>query len=268
MNIDIKQEIKKIVLNTQNFKYTFLKKHPNSKYSLDFIIDEILYFLKSGVSYRMLRSKANFRTIHYYHSKFVKHNIFFKLYKKIRNIYINKYYTNKDAILLIDSTIINNKFGINKIGRNKFYKNKKSTKISLMTDNHGFPLSILFMKGNYHDTCLFEKHIKDACVLFPKSNKKIIADKAYASHHNYALLKQKNIEHIIPPRKNMKIYHSYTYDKNEYIKRTIIENIFARLKINRRLSFRYEKFLRNFSSFVFLAFSYISINIGKNTNVH
>ena len=59
----------------------------------------------------------------------------------------------------IDSTIIYNKYGINKIGRNKFYKNKNTTKISLMTDINGFPLSIFFMKGNYHDNSVFNKHI-------------------------------------------------------------------------------------------------------------
>ena len=106
---------------------------------------------------------------------------------------------------MVDSTIIYNKNGNNKIGRNKFYKNKKVTKISLMTDINGFPLSIFFMKGNYHDNSVFTKHIKDACILLPKKNKKIMADKAYSSNKNYELLNDKNIKHIIPPRKNMKM---------------------------------------------------------------
>ena len=165
--------------------------------------------------------------------------------------------------MFIDATVINNKFGINKIGRNKFYKNKKATKISLMTDSNGFPLSIFFMKGNHHDTCVFEKHIRDAIVIVP-NKKKIIADKGYSSNKNYNLLNSNNIEHIIPPRKNMKIRDSYKYDKEEYIKRIKVEHIFGRLKMFRRLSFRYDKLLRNFSGFVYLAFSIISINIIKN----
>jgi len=101
MDIDIKLELKKIVLNTKNFKYTFLKKHPNTKYSLDFIIDEILYFLKSGVSYRMLRSKANFRTIHYYHSKFVKLIYSIKLIYSFSTFKEKMVYMNKNGMNLL-----------------------------------------------------------------------------------------------------------------------------------------------------------------------
>jgi hypothetical protein len=50
MNFDIKIEFKNIVLNSPVISSTFLKTHPNSKYSLDLIIDEIFYVLKSGVS--------------------------------------------------------------------------------------------------------------------------------------------------------------------------------------------------------------------------
>lgn len=262
---DIKQYIKNIILKTKKLNYTFLKKHPNSKYSLDDIISEILYFLKSGLSYRMLRSKINYKTLHYYYSKFIKYNIFHKLFNKIRNIYLKKYIskTNK-AILYIDSTIVANKYGVNKVGRNKFYKNKKSTKISLLTDQNGFPLSVFFIKGNYHDNRTFEKHIKDALVFLPNNKFKIIADKAYSSNKNYTLLNSINIKHIIPPRKNMKIYKTYVYDKYEYKKRIKIEHIFGRLKVNRRLSFRYEKYLRNFSGLTFLFFSFIANNIIKN----
>ena len=47
----------------------------------------------------------------------------------------------------------------------------------------------------------------------------IIFDKAYASLNVYNLLDKHNIDHIIPPRKNMKLHNTSKYDKNEYIKR-------------------------------------------------
>lgn len=265
MNLDIKQEIKNIVLKTKKLKNTFIKKHKNTKYSLDLIIEELVYFLKSGVSYRMLRSKINYKTLHYYHSLFAKNKIFLRLFNRIKNVYLKKYINKQDnCSLYVDSTIVNNKYGINKIGRNKFYKNKRSTKISLLTDINGFPLSILFMKGNYHDNKVFEKHIRDAVLLIPNKQLKVIADKAYSSYKNYSLLASQNINHIIPPRRNMKLASIYKYDKNEYKNRIKIEHIFGRLKINRKLLFRYEKYLRNFSSFIFLAFSFIAINIIKS----
>jgi transposase len=117
------------------------------------------------------------------------------------------------------------------------------------------------MKGNKHDISVFTKHIDDLLIIVPKRNKKILADKGYSSKFNYDYLDSLNISHIIPPRKNMKIYDSYLFDKSEYIKRIKIEHIFGRLKLFNRINNRFEKKLRNFSSFVFLAFSIIGQNI-------
>lgn len=260
MNFDIKLELKKIILKSKHLKNSFNKQHSNSKYSIDLIIDELMYFLKSGVSWRMLRSTINYKTLFWHYSRFVENNIFLKLFNKIKNVYINNFiYDN--CSLLVDSTIIYNKYGINKIGRNKFYKNKKVTKISLMTDVNGFPLSVLFMKGNYHDNTTFNRHIKDALIILSNKKLKILADKAYSSKNNYDLLNSNNISHIIPPRRNMKIAKTYNYDVNEYIKRIKIEHIFSRLKMFKRINMRYDKFISNFAGFVQLALSIIAINI-------
>jgi putative transposase len=263
MTIDIKNELKNIILNTTILKNTYNKTHTNTKYTLDLIITEICYFLKSGVSWRNLRSKINYKTLYWHYTNFVKYNVFIKLFNQIKLVYLKKY-KYRDATLLIDSTCINNKYGINKIGRNKFYKNKKVTKISLMTDINGFPLSILFMKGNYHDNNAFDKHVRDALIIMPKNKKTIMADKAYSSHKNYELLDFNNIKHIIPPRSNMKLAKTYKYSKKEYIKRIKIEHIFGRLKTFRRFNVRYEKLLRNFSGFIHLSLSYIAVNILKS----
>lgn len=134
-----------------------------------------------------------------------------------------------------------------------------------MTDQNGFPLSIFFMKGNYHDNSIFEKHIKDALILMPTNLKTVIADKAYSSNKNYKLLENKNINHNIPPAKNMKIYKTYKYDKSKYVQRIKVEHIFGRLKNYKRFNSRYEKLLRNFSGFVYFAFSFIALNILKAT---
>lgn len=260
MNFNIHNELKKIILANKNLKNTYAKNHTNSKYSLDLIIQEIMYVLKSGVSWRLLRSTINYKTLHWHFRRFVKYNIFQKLFNKIKNKYIRKYII-QEAILYIDSTTVYNKYGINKLGRNKFYKNKKTTKISLMTDKEGFPLSIFFMKGNYHDNKTFSLHIKDATILIPNRKITIIADKAYSAKNNYALLEKNNYEHIIPPRRNMKLAATYKYDKNEYRKRIKIEHIFGRLKAYNRINQRYEKKLSSFSAFVFFAFAIIANNI-------
>ena len=105
---DIKIELKNIILSSTKIKDTYIKKHSNSKYSLELIINEILYFLKSGVSWRMLRSPINYKTLYWHYTQFVKNNIFERLFSKIKKDYLNKYIPEQQT-LYIDSTIIYNK---------------------------------------------------------------------------------------------------------------------------------------------------------------
>ena len=141
MNINIHDKLKKIILNTKTLKDTDINKYPNSKYNLDLIIDELLYFFKSGISWAHLRSPIKYKTLFWHFTKFSNYNVFNRLFTQVKNFYLNKFFP-INANLLIDSTVIFNKSGVTKIGRNKFYKNKRSTKISLMTDVNGFPLSV------------------------------------------------------------------------------------------------------------------------------
>ena len=148
------QIIKKIILKNKFLSKSFTCDHPNSKYSLDFIISEIIYVLKTGISWRNLRSSINWNTLYWHFKRFVNHNIFYKTFNFLRKKY---YKNNKTNIQIIDSTFICNKYGKNKIARNKFYKNKNGNKISLLTDVNGVPLSVLVNKGTVHDLSFIEK---------------------------------------------------------------------------------------------------------------
>lgn len=242
MNINLINEIKNTIYNTNCLKNRYTKTYPNTKYLLDKIIEELLYVLKSGVSWNLLRSTINPKTLYWHYTEFIKYKIFDRTLTKIRNRYIkNNMEKNGRIDVLIDVTIIENKYGTNKIARNKFYKNKKVTKMSLMTDSNGFPLSILFIKGNKHDISTFNNHVKDMLVIFKNTKTRVIADRGYSSKKNYKLLEDNGMEHIIPPRKNMKMYGSYSYQKKEYAKRIKIENIFGILKNYKRTKIRYDK---------------------------
>lgn len=77
---------------------------------------EIIYLLKTGISYRDLRSQINSQTI-YFHFK--------RVFLKFQQIFAHN---NTLNVQLIDSTFIMNKFGTNKI--------------SLVTDVNGIPLYV------------------------------------------------------------------------------------------------------------------------------
>ena len=262
MKINLINEIKKTILNTNKLKDRYTKIYPNTKYLLDEIIKELVYVLKSGISWNLLRSKINLKTLYWHYTEFIKYSVFDRTLNKMKNMYIKDIVgINNKIDVLIDATTIENKYGINKIGRNKFYRNKKITKVSLMTDSNGFPLSILFMKGNKHDNNTFNNHIEDALIILKNKKIRVIADKGYSSNKNYKLLDKNNMDHIIPPRKNMKQYKLYNYSKKDYVRRIKIENVFGIIKNYKRISIRYDKLLRNFKGFIIIGLLIFAKNV-------
>ena len=81
--------IKSIIRYVKKHHYNkYFIKYPNKKYKLELLIKELLYLLKSGVSWRHYRGPINRNTL-YWHFMFFKDNDIFK------NVYIellHKYY--------------------------------------------------------------------------------------------------------------------------------------------------------------------------------
>lgn len=73
----------------------------------------------------------------------------------------------------------------------------------------------------------------------PVSADFLIADKGYDSQEVLDLANEKNMEPVIPPRKNRK--EQRDYDKHLYKMRHLVENAFLRLKQWRGIATRYAK---------------------------
>ena len=84
-----------------------------------------------------------------------------------------------------------------------------------------------------------------------------VADKAYDTNKIHDILKYYKIQACIPPYKNRKQF-SY-FDKTMYKWRHRVENLFQRIKENRRLSMRYEKLDSTFLGFI--AISLIKLEV-------
>ena len=153
-NIDFKKYLKDIILSNKNINKYYNINFPNSKYSLTDILDGILYILKTGIAWRDSKEVVKWQSLYFHFKRFVEHNIFQKLFLKLRSIFMSKNKTN-----------IMNKFGKNHIARNKFFKNKNCNKISLITDVNGIPLSALVNTGNIHNISFLKDHVNDLIVL-------------------------------------------------------------------------------------------------------
>lgn len=81
---------------------------------------------------------------------------------------------------------------------------------------------------------------------------RFIADKAYDDDDLIFWLKSEHIHAEIPPRKN-RIDQRF-YDKTVYRWRRRVENMFTKIKENRRLALRVDKLDTSFMGFLALAF--------------
>lgn len=260
--------IKEIIVNYVNLKYPLKYNFSNCHqiYKLDTIVSELLYVLKTGISWRDYRGPIKYESL-YYHFKFFRdNNIFINVYKQLADTYFSKNKTTKLKYQLVDSSFIQNMYGTNLIGRNKFYKNKKGTKISFITDSKGIPLSILFKCGNVNDSKFIEEHLNNMLILtntnkYKSSNKHkqyILGDKGYDTKNIRKLFSDIGYNVIIDYNKrntkNKLLIKKLTKkEKILYRKRIVIENIFCYLKKNRRINLRYDKKFSSFKCFIYLA---------------
>ena len=88
----------------------------------------------------------------------------------------------------------------------------------------------------------------------------ILADKGYDSEEIRQHARNKNINPMIPRRKNSKKPNE-ELDQNIYKARHQVENVFARLKHFRSVATRFEKLARNFRSIISLACTFVWLKL-------
>ena len=68
--------LKLIFLNHLTIGIFYKKHYPNSKYTLSNILHEILFVLKTGISWRNLRSHIHWKSIYFHFQRFVESDIY------------------------------------------------------------------------------------------------------------------------------------------------------------------------------------------------
>ena len=108
-----------------------------------------------------------------------------------------------------------------------------NTKIHALCDALGNPLRFKLTAGNISDTGELLGLVEGvAC-------SEILADKAYDSNEIVEALNIRGIEVVIPPKINRKLKREF--DSIKYRGRHLIENLFQRMKVFRRIATRFEK---------------------------
>ena len=128
-----------------------------------------------------------------------------------------------------------------------------STKVHLIVDAFGLPLSFEITEGQQHD----HQRARDLVVRAKSSC--LLGDKAYDSNAFRAALAAQNCDAVIPS--NGSRAQKLPYDKERYKARSEIECTFSLLKQGRRFATRYEKTLRNYAAVVALGCALLWLRI-------
>src|SRR3989344_1184043 len=71
-NICFKDYLKLIIINDKHIGKYYVNLYPNSKYSIDDILDDILYVLKTGIAWRDLKSIVNWQSVYFHFKRYFK----------------------------------------------------------------------------------------------------------------------------------------------------------------------------------------------------
>jgi transposase len=275
MNINLKDNtdysyVISIIIEYINihFPNKFHKNHIHRKFKLEDIIYNLLLFLKYGLSYNITLNGISGKTLNKYMLFFAKNDIFKNVYKIILEKYISKNKATKLKFQSIDTSYIQNKYGVSNLGRNKFYKGKRGYKLSIITDIYGIPISVLLNSCNIHDTQFVKEHLVNF-LIDPETNKYknnnrykqyLLGDKGYDSKELQNKINEKGYEFISPKNKRnikdkekLKEIKMTKGEKGKYKRRIIVENSFSWIKKCNRINNIHEKRMDTYLSYVFLS---------------
>ena len=109
-------------------------------------------------------------------------------------------------------------------------------------DGLGNPLRFLLTAGQRHDVTQAEALIADFAF------ERLIADRSYDANDFLHRLAEKEVEAVIPPRKNRT--EQREYDQHLYKERHLVECFINKIKHYRRIFSRFEKLAKRFLGFL------------------
>lgn len=137
-----------------------------------------------------------------------------------------------------------------------------STKIHILTDGNGLPLSFTITPGQTHEATQVDALLDGVSVGGKKGRRRkrlrvIGGDKGYHGRDIRRRITERGTKPLIPQRKGRNGEYpepERSFDKVLYRRRNVVERRNGHLKENRRIATRYEKLGANFVAMIQLAF--------------
>ncbi len=138
------------------------------------------------------------------------------------------------------------------------------TKLHLVTDSHGIPITVTISPGQRHESRWIEQTMN--AIRIPNRRgparrrpHRLGADKAYSLRWIRSWLRSKKIHAVIPTRKDQPTLT--TFDRAAYRTRNVIERCIGWLKEARRVATRHEKLARNYLGMIKLAILHRTLRV-------
>ena len=139
-------------------------------------------------------------------------------------------------------------------------KRGKGTKLMVLADGAGTPLGVHVEAATPAEVRLVEPTLANGRIGGGRRPRRLIADRGYDSNPLRELLVKREIEPIIPKRRNnRKATHQDGRRLRRYRRRWIIERTNSWLQNYRRLVVRYERKARNFEALVHMACALVAL---------
>jgi putative transposase len=208
-------------------------------YPIAFVLDRIFFVCKTGCQWNQLPAEqCSYKTIFHYFSKWSKARLFEDaFYELAGRIQCER--------AIVDTSFVKNVGGQDVVGRNPTDRGRKATKVSMLTNELGTPLTLCFHRGNKSDM-LTLKHLIDTCkrkTQCLQTTTTLLADKGYDSECNRSVCRTHDLNESIAKRGR----------RGNVPGRYVIEQTFGILDQYRRIRVRYETKIGNFKSFNYLA---------------
>lgn len=136
-----------------------------------------------------------------------------------------------------------------------------TTKLHLLTDGQGIPLSVTATAGQKNEGPEFENLMSQCMINLHRRNKRpwaLAGDKAYSSKAIREYIAKRDIEQVIPTRKNEQ--RNDSFNKTLYRNRHVVECLIGWLKEFRRIATRFEKKIDHYLAMVHIAIARMIIN--------
>ena len=231
-------------------------------------LEELVYMLQSGVSWRHLRCRTcSHWTVYKRLQCWVKTGLLYEVWVIVLNHYANKKMTVDPHWfheLFIDSSMVKNISGVDCLGKNPTDRGRLATKHSAICDKAGVPVSSVFFKANQHDCTTTERAVEAISCRVKRDRRYstvLVADKGYISRGTQAvLMKSRNIRLLTPHRCNARNHPKMSKpDRCSLHRRHKVENLFCRLDKFKRLHCRVDRFITVYEAFMQIACTLLTI---------